>query len=108
MADPEVLKATLGVPQGHVTPLAVMNDAQKAVTVVFDVSMTGKVVNVHPLDNAATISLPYEALVKFVTHFSGKEPIQFDFEFRRSVVLHVKFIQLSWHVQPFGNGLSTD
>ena len=42
---------------GHVTPLAVLNDESQSVTVVFETSLIGETVGVHPLENTATVFL---------------------------------------------------
>jgi len=61
----EAMAALLGVMPGSVTPLAAINDADGAVTVVLDEAVaTGRQVNVHPLRNTATIALPGVDLVR--------------------------------------------
>ena len=63
----DLLRATLGVEPGSVTPLAAINDRAGAVTVVLDVDlMTHDRVNVHPLENTATTALAPADLVRFL------------------------------------------
>jgi len=54
------------VPQGHVTPLAVANDATHQVVVVLDKALEGQNLGVHPLTNEATIVVSYQDLEKFL------------------------------------------
>lgn len=67
-ASAETLEAVLGVVPGAVTPLAVMNDAQRAVrTVIHAPLMAEPAVLVHPLVNTATLALAPADLVRFMT-----------------------------------------
>ena len=70
----ELLRATLGVEPGSVTPLAAMNDREGRVTVVLDATlMTSQRINVHPLVNTMTIGLDRDDLVAFLTE-TGHPP----------------------------------
>jgi Ala-tRNA(Pro) deacylase len=63
----ELLRATLGVEPGSVTPFAVMNDADRAVTVTLDARlMAHEQVCFHPLVNTATTSVARADLVRFL------------------------------------------
>jgi Ala-tRNA(Pro) deacylase len=63
----ELLRATLGVEPGSVTPLAAINDRAGAVTVILDANlMEHDPVNVHPLENTATTALAPGDLVRFL------------------------------------------
>lgn len=54
----ERLLATLGVRPGAVTPLAIVNDRSKSVTLVLEQAMMDEaLVNFHPLVNTGTVSL---------------------------------------------------
>ena len=66
--SPELLKASLGVQPGSVTPFAVINDAEGAVTMVLanDV-LRNDLVNAHPLHNEATVAIPRDGLVVFLS-----------------------------------------
>lgn len=62
------LKTYLGLGQGEVTPLGVLNDAGSSVTVVFDRELKGrKYLGVHPNDNTATLILSFDDILKFVS-----------------------------------------
>lgn len=61
----EAMEALLGITPGSVTPLAAINDAEGAVTVVLDSALAEAAqVNVHPLRNTATIGLPGTELMR--------------------------------------------
>ncbi len=75
----ERLWEMLGIRSGSVNPFTVLNDAEHKVQVVLDgVIMRSSLMNVHPMDNAMTISLAPEDLMRFLEH-SGHEPIVLDF-----------------------------
>ena len=66
-ASAERLQKYLGLTPGSVSPLAVLNDTEHAVTVAFDKSLAGlDKLGVHPNDNTATVWLAYEDLERFV------------------------------------------
>ena len=55
----------LGVTPGSVTPVAAINDAGCAVTVVLDAALAdAPLVNVHPLRNTASMALSSEGLLR--------------------------------------------
>ena len=63
----ELLRATLGVEPGTVTPFAVLNDAQARVNVVLDaVMMRHEMLNYHPLRNTMTTTIARDDLVRFL------------------------------------------
>merc|ERR1719266_1046234 len=64
----DVLKELLGVEPGSVTPLGLLADKEKKVTVVLDSELEtpGKDIMVHPLTNAATLSLSFKSLMLFL------------------------------------------
>ena len=63
----ERLQKYLGLVQGEVTPLGVVNDPGCAVEVVFDKDLEKQpVVGVHPCDNTATLYLKFADLHKLV------------------------------------------
>jgi Ala-tRNA(Pro) deacylase len=65
--SPELLRATLGVEPGTVTPFAVLNDTQARVSVVLDaVMMRHEVLNYHPLRNTMTTTIARDDLVRFL------------------------------------------
>lgn len=72
---PELLLEVLGLTPGSVTPFALMNDAQKRVTVVLDEEMLkSEKVNFHPLHNAASTTIRSGDLMKFIKAL-GYEPV---------------------------------
>jgi Ala-tRNA(Pro) deacylase len=66
-AGPDELAATLAVEPGSVTPLAVVNDRDRRVTVVLDASLAGaERIKVHPLVNTATIAITGSDALRFL------------------------------------------
>ena len=54
----ELMRETLGIEPGAVTPLAAMNDTERRVTVVLDAAlMRHAIINCHPLVNTMTTSI---------------------------------------------------
>lgn len=74
MAPEDVLNQALGVVQGSVTPLALVNDEAKAVTVVLDTAVTAlagdKLIAVHPCRNDKTVMLTVPQLQQFFAHLN--------------------------------------
>jgi Ala-tRNA(Pro) deacylase len=63
----DLLRATLGVEPGAVTPFAVMNDREGRVNVVLDaVLMRRDIINCHPLVNTMTTSIARADLLRFL------------------------------------------
>ena len=63
----ERLEKYLGLVQGEVSPLGVVNDSAAAVEVVFDKDLEKQpLVGVHPCDNTATVYLKFADLHKLV------------------------------------------
>ncbi|HEY1360632.1 MAG TPA: prolyl-tRNA synthetase associated domain-containing protein [Xanthobacteraceae bacterium] len=75
----DLLRETLGIEPGAVTPFAVMNDAGRRVQVVLDAAlMRHETINCHPLVNTMTTSIGREGLLRFleaVGHPARIEPI---------------------------------
>ena len=66
-ASRERLMKYLGVIPGAVTPLAVINDTSQSVRVAIDSELlTCDALNVHPLDNGMTTSIPPDGLLRFL------------------------------------------
>ena len=66
-ASAERLEKYLGVTQGSVSPLCVLNDENHEVIVAFDQTLMGKErIGVHPLENTATLFLPFKDLKKII------------------------------------------
>jgi len=63
----ELMRATLGVEPGAVTPFAVLNDVAARVSVVLDAAMMEHaVLNYHPLRNTMTTAIARDDLVRFL------------------------------------------
>lgn len=70
----DLLRATLGVEPGAVTPFAALNDTAGQVAVVLDAAMmTHATLNFHPLRNDRTTAIAREGLVAFL-RATGHEP----------------------------------
>jgi Ala-tRNA(Pro) deacylase len=64
----ELLRATLGVEPGAVTPFAVLNDTPAQVNVVLDAAMMRHaILNYHPLRNTMTTTIARDDLIAFLT-----------------------------------------
>ncbi|XP_071963249.1 prolyl-tRNA synthetase associated domain-containing protein 1-like [Antedon mediterranea] len=80
-ADESVLKEKVGVGQGCVTPLAVLNDKKGEVKLVVEADFLKegkhKHLHFHPMVNSATLAITPSDFVKFVKA-TGHEPIVVD------------------------------
>lgn len=65
-ASPEELSALLGLTPGAVTPLGLLNDEERKVTLFLDATLADGIVGVHPNDNTATVWLAAEDLLRLV------------------------------------------
>lgn len=67
MESADALLATLGVQQGAVTPLALVNDQAKSVVLLLDATLDkADMINVHPLTNTATVQITPAELRAYV------------------------------------------
>ncbi|MBC2652764.1 prolyl-tRNA synthetase associated domain-containing protein [Novosphingobium flavum] len=67
-AKPDDMERLLKVTPGSVTPLAAANAEPGHVTLVFDASFReAERIAIHPLRNTATIALPFEALMSWLS-----------------------------------------
>jgi Ala-tRNA(Pro) deacylase len=65
--SPDLLRETLGIEPGSVSPFAAINDTARRVEVVLDQAMlTHATLNYHPLVNTMTTSISREDLVRFL------------------------------------------
>jgi Ala-tRNA(Pro) deacylase len=63
----DLMRETLGIEPGAVTPFAAMNDTGRRVTVVLDAAlMRHEIINCHPLTNTMTTSIGRADLRKFL------------------------------------------
>lgn len=77
---PELLAEVLGVEPGAVTPLALVSDRERRVQPVLDAGVLAQdIVNVHPIDNAATTALASSDLVRFLESL-GYRPLTLDLD----------------------------
>lgn len=65
-ANSENLYETLGLIPGSVSPLGIINDKEKRVSLLIDEELKGKRLLFHPNTNTKTLSLSYEDLIRFV------------------------------------------
>lgn len=80
MASGERLEKYLGVEQGSVSPLGVLNDAEHEVLVVMDKNLPDDTqVVVHPNDNTMSVWMKYKDLKKLVTG-RGNRLVLLEFE----------------------------
>lgn len=64
----EMMRETLGIEPGSVTPFAAINDTAGRVTVVLDAAMMRhEQLNFHPLRNTMTTTIARDDLVRFLT-----------------------------------------
>lgn len=77
--SPDRLRRKLGVEPGSVTPLALINDADRVVRLALDRGLAeGGPVNAHPLTNTMTTALSTADLLRFFAA-TGHEPLWLDF-----------------------------
>ncbi len=63
----DLMRETLGVEPGAVTPFAVINDKAVRVTVILDAAMMAhEALNFHPLVNTGTTTISREGLLRFL------------------------------------------
>jgi len=68
-ASPERLLAHLGVIPGSVTPLGLIHDTARAVTVVLDAALLREAaLNFHPNTNTATVTISRADFERFLAH----------------------------------------
>ena len=66
-ASADDLMAIMGLIPGAVTPLGLLNDEERKVTLYLDNAFLGGLVGIHPNDNTATVWMKAEDLVKVIT-----------------------------------------
>ena len=71
----DLLRETLGVEPGAVTPFGALNDPRGRVRIALDAAlMAHAIINAHPLVNTMTTSIGREDLLKFL-RATGHEPL---------------------------------
>jgi Ala-tRNA(Pro) deacylase len=77
--SPELLGEVLGVEPGSVTPFALINDADRRVTLILDAALVASdPVNFHPLTNTATTQVSQQGFQAFLKTL-GVEPMVVEF-----------------------------
>lgn len=72
-ASEKRLERYLGLKQGEVSPLGIINDTEASVEVVIDSELEGNTrLGVHPNDNTATVWMSYSDLIKVVAKNGNK------------------------------------
>lgn len=66
------LENILGVSEGSVTPLGIINDKDKKVTLILEKELINKRVLCHPLENTKTMSIEFNDLIKFIEYLENK------------------------------------
>lgn len=71
--SPERLDKYLGVTQGSVSPISILNDENHEVVVAFDQTLMGKEkIGFHPCENTATCFLPFKEIKKIIEDNGNK------------------------------------
>lgn len=65
-ASADNLMAIMGLIPGAVTPLGLLNDEERKVTLFLDADLMGDIIGVHPNDNTATVWMQAADLVRLV------------------------------------------
>ena len=78
-AREDILLSTLGVAPGSVSLFTLINDKERAVTLIIDTALAAHdIVNFHPLLNDATTAISSRDMLRFANAL-GYEPILIDF-----------------------------
>lgn len=67
-ASKEELESVLGLQPGSVTPLGIINDKNKEVTIILSKNLQNNKVLVHPKFNTETLSIDFNDLIKFIEY----------------------------------------
>lgn len=62
----EIMIEKIWVKPGHVSPFAMINNTEKDITVVFDISLKWTQIWIHPLQNDNTILIKIDDILKFL------------------------------------------
>jgi len=72
-ANEDDLRRYLGLSKGEVSPLGILNDADRIVTVIIDNDlMNDEFVGVHPNDNTATVYISIDDLTKIFKEYKQR------------------------------------
>lgn len=61
-AKQEAMEKMLNVKPGSVTPLAILNNQDKNILMIFDQELQNQTIGMHPMENTATVFLKFEDL----------------------------------------------
>ncbi|HRM60446.1 MAG TPA: YbaK/EbsC family protein, partial [Megamonas funiformis] len=61
-AKQETMEQMLEVKPGSVTPLAILNNNDKNILMIFDSELQNQTIGMHPMENTATVFLKFEDL----------------------------------------------
>ena len=61
-AKQETMEQMLEVKPGSVTPLAILNNKDKNILMIFDSELQNQTIGMHPMENTATVFLKFEDL----------------------------------------------
>jgi len=62
----------LGLTKGSVTPLGIINDKDRLVTIILDKDLVGEKLLCHPNVNTKTLSINYDDLIKIIEYTKHK------------------------------------
>ena len=65
-ASADDLTAIMGLIPGAVTPLGLLNDGERKVTLYLDEAFLGGLIGIHPNDNTATVWMKAEDLIRLI------------------------------------------
>lgn len=71
-ASEDKLWELLKLKSGSVTPLGILNDVDKTVTVIFDSSMQNRQIGIHPMENTATVFIAFEDVLKLIENHGNR------------------------------------
>ena len=74
--SPDRLWENLGIRPGSVNPFCIINDKEKNLRMIIDSAMMETdIINVHPMDNAATVGMAPDDLLGFLDHIEHEYEI---------------------------------
>lgn len=74
-ASADDLMTFTGLMPGSVTPLGLLNDAERRIHFYIDAAFTGNLIGVHPNDNTATVWLQADDLVNLIKEHGNEVEI---------------------------------
>ena len=71
-ASPDDLMKIMGLVPGSVSPLGLLNDDERRVHFFLDDDFSGNLIGIHPNDNAATVWLQTDDLIKLIAEHGNE------------------------------------